>query len=162
MRFAGLAIGLTVVTVAASAAAQNFPGPGVAVINGTCSKLVVGKLDASKGCKAEIATVTGPDGSVTFIFSSGGKMLGFQGNGRGIKPGAKQGTAQLPIEVISTGAGNKMTGQVEAKGVCTFANPYSGKPVAIECSAKSTELSFTGSFQSNGKPPSSGKPPRGK
>ena len=106
-----------------------------------------------KGCKAEIASVTGPDGSVTFIFSSGGKMLGFQGNGSGIKPGAKKGTAQLPIEVISTGAGNKMTGQVGAKGTCTFANPYAGKPVAIECSAKSTELSFTGSFLSNGKPP---------
>ena len=153
MRFAGLAIGLTVMTVATSAAAQSFPAPGVTVVSGTCSKLVVGKLDASKGCKAEIASVTGPDGSVTFIFSSGGKMLGFQGNGSGIKPGAKKGTAQLPIEVISTGAGNKMTGQVGAKGTCTFANPYAGKPVAIECSAKSAELSFTGSFLSNGKPP---------
>jgi len=153
MRFAGIAIGLTVMTVATSAAAQSFPAPGVAIVSGTCSKLVVGKFDASKGCKAEIASVTGPDGSVTFIFSSGGKMLGFQGNGSGIKPGAKKGTAQLPIEIISTGAGNKMTGQVGAKGTCTFANPYAGKPVAIECSAKSTELSFTGSFLSNGKPP---------
>jgi hypothetical protein len=59
----------------------------------------------------------------------------------------------LPVEVISTGAGNKMAGQVEAKGVCTFSNPYSGKPVTFQCSAKSTELSFTGSFLSNGKPP---------
>ena len=74
-------------------------------------------------------------------------------DGRGIKPGEKKGTAQLPIEVISTGAGNKMTGQVGAKGTCTFANPYAGKPVAIECSAKSTELSFAASFLSNGKPP---------
>ncbi|MBB3611099.1 hypothetical protein [Rhizobium sp. BK602] len=153
MRFAGLAIGLTALTVATGAAAQNFPGPGVAVVAGKCSKLVVGKLDASKGCKAEIASVTGPDGSVTFIFSAGGKMLGFRGDGRGIKAGEKKGTAQLPIEAISTGAGNKITGQVDAKGTCTFADPYAGKPVAIECSAKSTELSFTGSFLSNGKPP---------
>lgn len=153
MRFAGLAIALTVMTVATSAGAQNFPGPGVAVIDGKCSKLVVGKLDASKGCTPQIASVTGPDGSVTFIFSAGGKMLGFQGDGRGIKHGATKGTIQLPIDVISTGAGNKMAGQVEAKGVCTFSNPYSGKPVAFQCSAKSTELSFTGSFLSNGKPP---------
>jgi hypothetical protein len=157
MRFTGLAIGLTAVTLAtgAAAATQNFPGPGLAVVEGKCSKLVVGKLDATKGCKAEIASVTGPDGSVTFIFTSGGKMLGFQGNGRGIKPGTKKGTAQLPIDIISTGVGNKMGGQVDAKGVCTFESPYSGKPASIECSAKSTELSFTGSFLSSGKPPRS-------
>jgi hypothetical protein len=90
---------------------------------------------------------------VTFIFTSGGKMLGFQGNGKGIKPGNQKGTAQLPIDIISTGAGNKMSGQVEAKGTCTFANPYAGKPIAIECSAKSPEMSFNGSFTSDGKAP---------
>lgn len=155
MRFAGPGIALVVTTVAtaAGAAEQNFPGPGLAIVDGKCSKLVVGKLDASKNCKAEIASVTAPDGTVTFIFSADGKMLGFQGDGRTIKAGEKKGTAQLPIEVVSTGAGNKMTGQVEAKGTCTFANPYSGKPVAIECSAKSTAATFTGSFKSNGKPP---------
>jgi hypothetical protein len=125
----------------------------LAIIDGKCSKLVVGKLDASKGCTPQIASVTGPDGSVTFIFSAGGKMLGFQGDGRGIKPGAKKGAVQLPVDFITTGAGHKMTGQVEAKGTCTFSNPYAGKPVAFECSAKSTELSFTGSFLSSGKPP---------
>ncbi|NTJ65474.1 hypothetical protein G6M50_17665 [Agrobacterium rhizogenes] len=153
MRFAGIAFGLTVLAATSAGAVDDFPSKGVTVIGGKCSKLVVGKLDASKGCKAEIASVTGPDGSVTFIFTSGGKMLGFQGNGKGIKAGGQKGTAQLPIDVISTGAGNKISGKVEAKGTCTFANPYAGKPVAIECSAKSTEMSFNGSFTSDGKAP---------
>jgi hypothetical protein len=153
MRFAGIAFGLTVLAATSAAAVEDFPSKGVTVVSGKCSRLVVGKLDASKGCKAEIASVTGPDGSVTFIFTSGGKMLGFQGNGKGIKPGNHKGTAQLPIDIISTGAGNKMSGQVEAKGTCTFANPYAGKPIAIECSAKSPEMSFNGSFTSDGKAP---------
>jgi len=153
MRFAGIAFGLTILAATSAGAVENFPSQGVTVVSGKCSKLVVGKLDASKGCKAEIASVTGPDGSVTFIFTSGGKMLGFQGNGKGIKPGSEKGTAQLPIDVISTGAGSKISGQVEAKGTCTFANPYAGKPIAIQCSAKSTEMSFNGSFTSDGKTP---------
>ncbi|MFJ6324970.1 MULTISPECIES: hypothetical protein [unclassified Rhizobium] len=155
MRFACIAFGLTalVATSAAAAPVENFPTQGVTVVTGKCSKLVVGKLDASKGCKAELASVTAPDGSVTFIFTSGGKMLGFRGNGKGIKPGSQKGTAQLPIDVISTGAGNKMSGQVEAKGTCTFANPYEGKAIAIQCSAKSPEMSFNGSFTSDGKTP---------
>ncbi len=153
MRFAGIAFGLTVLATTSAGAVENFPSKGVTVVTGKCSRLVVGKLDATKGCKAEIASVTTPDGTVTFIFTSGGKMLGFQGNGKGIKPGSQKGTAQLPIDVISTGAGNKMSGQVEAKGTCTFANPYAGKPVAVECSAKSKEMSFNGSFTSDGKTP---------
>ncbi|MBM7050313.1 MULTISPECIES: hypothetical protein [Rhizobium] len=153
MRFAGIAFGLTALAATSAAAVENFPAQGVTAVSGKCSKLVVGKLDASKGCKTEVASVTGPDGIVTFIFTSGGKMLGFQGNGGGIKPGSQKGTAQLPVEVISTGAGNKMSGQVEAKGTCTFGNPYSGKPVTIECSAKSPQMSFNGSFTSDGKTP---------
>ena len=153
MRFACIAFGLTALAATSAAAVENFPAQGVTAVSGKCSKLVVGKLDVSKGCKTEVASVTGPDGIVTFIFTSGGKMLGFQGNGGGIKPGSQKGTAQLPIEVISTGAGNKMSSQVEAKGTCTFGNPYSGKPVTIECSAKSTEMSFNGSFTSDGKTP---------
>jgi hypothetical protein len=153
MRFAGIAFGLTALAATSAGAVDDFPSKGVTVVSGKCSKLMVGKVDASKGCKAEIASVTGPDGSVTFIFTSGGKMLGFQGNGKGIKAGSQKGTAQLPIDVISTGAGNKISGKVEAKGACTFANPYAGKPIAIECSAKSTEMSFNGSFTSDGKAP---------
>lgn len=153
MRFAGIAFGLTALVATSAAAVENFPAQGVTVVSGKCAKLVVGKLDASKGCKAELASVTGPDGSVTFIFTSGGKMLGFQGDGKGIKPGSQKGVAQLPIDVISTGAGNKMSGQVEVKGTCTFANPYAGKPIAIECSAKSPQMSFNGSFTSDGKAP---------
>ena len=153
MRFACIAFGLTALVATSASAMENFPTQGVTAVSGKCSKLVVGKLDASKGCKAEIASVTGPDGTVTFIFTSGGKMLGFQGNGGDIKAGSQKGTAQLPVAIISTGAGNKMSGQVEAQGTCTFGNPYSGKPVAIECSAKSTQMSFNGSFQSDGKTP---------
>lgn len=153
MRFAGIAFGLTALVATSAAAADNFPSQGVTVVSGKCAKLVVGKLDASKGCEGQIASVTGPDGSVTFIFTSGGKMLGFQGNGKGIKAGNQKGTAQLPIDAISTGAGNKMAGRVEAKGSCTFSDPYAGKPVAIQCTAKSTEMSFNGSFTSDGKKP---------
>jgi len=52
-----------------------------------------------------------------------------------------------------TGAGQKMTGQVKVSGSCTLGNPYDGKPVAIECSAKSTDTAFSAVFKTNGKAP---------
>jgi hypothetical protein len=134
-------------------AADNFPGaPGVITLPGKCAKLVVAKFDATKGCKGELASVTLANGLVTFIFTSDGKLLGFQGDGAKIKPG-KGGNASLPLILVSTGVGNKITGEVKAAGACTFGNPYSGKPVAIECSAKSTDSAFTGSFRTSGKKP---------
>ncbi|MFK0161906.1 hypothetical protein [Rhizobium sp. NPDC090279] len=153
MRFAGIVFGLTALVATSATAVENFPAQGVTVVSGKCSKLVVGKLDASKGCKAELASVTGPDGSVAFVFTSGGKMLGFEGNGRGIKSGSQKGTAQLPVDVISTGQGDKVSNKIEAKGTCIFANPYAGKPIAIECTAKSPQMSFNASFMSDGKTP---------
>jgi hypothetical protein len=63
-------------TTAADAAPQNFPGaPGALTLTGKCAKLVVGKVDATKGCEGELASVTLVNGQVTFIFTSGGKML---------------------------------------------------------------------------------------
>ena len=138
---------------ATGAAAQNFPGgPGVVVMAGKCAKLLVVKLDASKDCKGELATVTAPDGTVTFIFSSGGKMLGFEGDGRSIGPAGK-GSVRLPLEVVSTGVGTKLTGQVKAAGFCTFGNPFAGKPTVVECTAETKTANFAATFHTDGKPP---------
>lgn len=136
----------------ADAASQNFPSAGVTTLAGKCAKLVVGKVDASKGCKGELASVGLPNGQVTFIFTSGGKMLGFQGDGTAIKA-ASNGNARIPLNLVTTGVGEKMTGQVKVAGTCTFGNPYSGKPVAIECTAESKDTTFTGSFSTSGKAP---------
>lgn len=139
--------------IAADASAQNFPGaPGLIKLQGKCAKLVVGKIDASKGCTGELGTVTSPDGTVTFIFTSQGKMLGFGGDGRTVRSSGA-GTARLVLNSVSTGVGTKMTGEVDVTGFCTFGNPYSGKPVAIECSAKSKDTAFNGSFKTSGKAP---------
>ncbi len=138
---------------AAGAASQNFPGaPGALTLSGKCAKLVVGKVDATKGCEGELASVTLMNGQVTFIFTSGGKMLGFQGDGTAIKP-ASNGNVRLPLNLVVTGAGQKMTGQVKVAGTCTMGNPYSGKPVAIECTAESKDTAFSGNFRTNGKAP---------
>jgi hypothetical protein len=138
---------------AANAAPQNFPGaPGALTLAGKCAKLVVGKVDATKECQGEIASVTLINGQVTFIFTSGGKMLGFQGDGTKIKP-ASTGNISLPLSLIVTGVGQKMTGQVKVTGSCTMGNPYDGKPVAIECTAKSADTAFAGNFRTNGKAP---------
>lgn len=139
--------------VAVDASAQNFPGaPGLIKLEGKCGKLVVGKLDASKGCAGELGTVTSPDGTVTFIFTSQGKMLGFGGDGRTVRSSGS-GMARLVLNSVSTGVGTKMTGEVDVTGSCSFGNPYSGKPVAIECSAKSKDTAFTGTFKTSGKVP---------
>ena len=92
------------------------------------------------------------NGTVTFIFTSDGKLLGFQGDGKGIKP-ASNGNARLPLSLVTTGVGHKMTGEVKVAGSCTFGNPYAGKPTAIECTAQSKDASFTGSFRTSGKVP---------
>jgi len=141
-------------------AANDFPGaPGVVTLSGKCAKLVVGTLDASKSCKNELASVTLANGGVTFIFSADGKMLGFGGDGTAIKA-ASGGAVRLPVDLVSTGVGTKMTGEVKVSGSCSFGNPYAGKPTTIECSAKSADFAFTGSFRTNGKPPQAAKPPQ--
>ncbi|WP_160009269.1 hypothetical protein [Rhizobium sp. 18055] len=138
---------------AAGETQQNFPGaPGALTLAGRCSKLVVGKVDASKACENELASVTLVNGQVTFIFTAGGKMLGFQGDGTKIKA-ASAGTVTFPLNMIVTGAGQKMTGQVKVSGSCTMGNPYGGKPVTIECTAKSTDTAFSSTFKTNGKAP---------
>jgi hypothetical protein len=127
-------------SAAPAPAPETFPGaPGVITLSGKCARLVVAKFD-----------VTLANGTVTFIFTSDGKALGFQGDGSGIKP-ASNGNARLPLSLVTTGVGNKMTGQVKVAGFCTFGNPYAGKPFAIECTAESKDSSFTGSFRSGGK-----------
>ncbi|WP_454851671.1 hypothetical protein [Rhizobium binxianense] len=137
----------------AAYADDNFPGPpGVITLTGKCAKLVVGKVDATKDCKGELASVTLINGRVTFIFTSQGKMLGFEGDGTAIKP-ASNGNARLPLSLVATGVGTKMTGQVKAAGFCTFGNPYGGKATVIECTAESKDSTFTGSFRTNGKQP---------
>jgi hypothetical protein len=144
---------LLMASATAAGAAENFPGaPGVATLGGKCAKLVVGKVDATKGCKSELASVTLTNGTVTFIFTSGGKMLGFQGDGTAIKA-ASNGNARLPLNLVSTGVGKQMTGQVKVAGTCTFGNPYGGKPIAIECTAESKDSAFAGSFRTSGTPP---------
>jgi hypothetical protein len=156
MRLVILAAGALLSASMAQAAGepqQNFPGaPGALTLAGQCSKLVVGKVDASKACVNELASVTLVNGQVTFIFTASGKMLGFQGDGTKIKPGTA-GNVSLPLTMIVTGAGQKMTGQVKVSGSCTMGNPYGGKPVTIECTAKSTDTAFSSSFKTNGKAP---------
>lgn len=159
--FAAAAFFSAALALPASAApaspSETFPGaPGVITLSGKCAKLVVAKFDATKGCKNELASVTLANGSVTFIFTSDGKALGFQGDGSGIKP-ASNGNARLPLSLVTTGVGNKMTGQVKVAGFCTFGNPYGGKPIAIECTAESKDSSFTGSFRTGGKLVKKGK-----
>lgn len=157
MRTARFALALTLIAApafAASPAPQTFPGgPGAIVLAGKCTKLVVGKLDASKNCKAELASVTAPNGTVTFIFTSEGKMLGFAGDGKTIKPAAN-GNVRLSLNQVVSGAGKTMTGEVKAAGTCTFGNPYAGKAIVIECSAESKDSKFTGSFRTVGDQPS--------
>ncbi|MBB4191522.1 hypothetical protein GGE45_001052 [Rhizobium aethiopicum] len=156
---AGLVAAVLALPAAAAPASppETFPGaPGVITLSGKCARLVVAKFDATKGCKNELASVTLANGSVTFIFTSDGKALGFQGDGSGIKP-ASNGNARLPLSLVTTGVGNKMTGQVKVAGFCTFGNPYAGEPIAIECTAESKDSSFTGSFRTGGKLVKKGK-----
>ncbi|WP_283196205.1 hypothetical protein [Rhizobium sp. AN80A] len=149
---AGVLLSATIAQ-AAGTPQQNFPGaPGALTLAGRCSKLVVGKVDASKPCRNEIASVTLINGQVTLIFSAEGKMLGFQGDGTKIKP-ASSGNVTLPLDMVVTGVGQKMTGQVKVSGSCTLGNPYDGKPVSIECTAKSTDTAFSALFKTNGKAP---------
>jgi hypothetical protein len=149
---AAAALSAATLSYSAYAQTQNFPSAGVTTLAGRCSKLVVGKLDVSKPCKNELAAVALPNGDVTFIFTAQGKMLGFQGDGKAIKP-ASNGNARIPLTMVTTGVGQKMTGEVKVAGSCTFGNPYGGKPVAIECTAESKDSTFAATFQTNGKTP---------
>jgi len=153
MFFRMLAVASAALLLSTAAMAQDAPvGTGVSMMDGRCSKLTLGKDDATAQCKNQLGNVTLPDGSVTFIFTTKDKMVGFQGDGTAIKPNA-DGSVNLPLGNVSVGSGPKDMKQTKVSGACVFSNPYSGKPAGVKCSAKSKSGSFAATFLSNGKPP---------
>ncbi len=128
------------------AIAQNSPGaPGIAILRGACLKL--SSANREERCKNEVASVTLDDGSVTFIFSSSNRKIGFRGNGRAVRP-LTGGDAILPVFFVMVGNEGS-----PASGDCRFSDPFSGAVATVECSVQSKFGEIKGMFRSNGQPP---------
>ena len=123
---------------------------GVAVAHGKCLKLTV-RGETLPACKGEVASLTLAGGKIMFVFTAKGNAVAFQGEGKAVKP--KGDAMVLPVSFASVGVDGKTPGVTPATGSCVFNNPYLGKPAKVDCLATSQFGEISGSFLTDGKPP---------
>lgn len=122
----------------------------LATMDGTCHKLVIGGADATALCEPKVLNAAYKNGKSSFTFVAGDKaVVGFYGS----DSRAQGNKAVLQVEAITL---NLMMGRPStmeaATGTCSYTNPYAG-PSLIQCSAISSDMTFSANFVSNGEEP---------
>ena len=123
----------------------------LAMLQGACSRLVIGKRDLSPDCTGRLLNTNYPDGRSGFYFvSKGGAALTFSGMGsKQVKLDAD--TVIQPIDKIIVTSDGK-TSSTDAAGECRFTNPNKG-PAPVTCRANGASGAFEAAFVSDGRPP---------
>ncbi|HEY0625448.1 MAG TPA: hypothetical protein VGD10_01820 [Allosphingosinicella sp.] len=124
---------------------------GLAVMNGTCGRLILGGRDVSSGCESRVTNSMYKGGRTGFTFLAGDvAVVTFSGADTPAK--GNHATVRLDRVIFTlNGAGTKPN-VVPASGTCTYTNPYAG-PSRINCSASTNNGAFSASFVSDGEPP---------
>lgn len=123
----------------------------IAIMQGTCHRLVIGEKDASSNCESKLTNTMYKTGRSGFTFLVGDlAVVTFSG----ADSPAKGNSASIRLDkviftLIGTGTEPNV---VPATGTCTYTNPYAG-PSRVHCSASTESGRFSGSFVSNGQPP---------
>src|SRR5262245_20130302 len=138
-------------------AAEAGNSPRLMVLNGTCKAAQAMDVRAGAGrCDGKIVNVNLPNGRLGFTFylrgdGGGAVVISFFGNGSTqFHPDANR--AVQPIDRVHFTM-DGITEDIAGEGLCSFSNPYLGKPVKVECTAVTSRGRFGGVFVSDGKPP---------
>jgi hypothetical protein len=124
---------------------------GMAIVKGTCQKLVVAGKDRSSECKGMLLNTDYDDQRTGFYFTLlDGGVVTFSNRGDlEEKSGPDEITS--PVDMVITTRNQKIN-KVDAKGRCRFGDPFKG-PALLECTAESKGGHFEGTFLSNGEKP---------
>ena len=135
---------------------DDLQGFGIAVLNGTCKRLIVAGKDLSKDCEGKVTNTMYESTRRTgflFVTRGGDVVVNFSGLD---SPAVGDHAAALLSHVIftqgETGSNRAKHQAYVATGTCTYTNPYAG-PSHINCSASTTKGLFSASFVSDGRPP---------
>jgi hypothetical protein len=124
----------------------------VAIMHGTCERLVVRGADHSRGCDGRIINSAHTDGRSGFAFIDSGAVLSFAGQ----DSAAVGDRATLHVDqvlVSRTDSGKPPTPEnIPASGTCEYTNPYAGVST-ITCAATTGQGAFGAAFRSDGRPP---------
>ncbi|UFZ02495.1 hypothetical protein LQG66_24820 [Bradyrhizobium ontarionense] len=126
---------------------------GMAIVKGTCQKLVIAGKDRSLECTGSLLNTDYDDQrtGVYFTLLDGG-VITFSNRGD-LEERAGSDKHVAPVDLVIIGQyPNKKINRVAAKGRCRYGNPFKG-PSLIECSADSELGRFEATFLSNGEKP---------
>ena len=130
---------------------------GMALMNGTCQRLIVAGRDLTKACLGKVTnSMYESTGRTGFSFvTSDNSAVTFSGMDT---PAKGNRAASILDHVIFTPKNSEADptkvkpNVVPARGTCTYTNPYAG-PSHINCTASTSMGSFSASFVSDGKAP---------
>lgn len=116
-------VSLALTLVASPAQTQNVT---MATMAGSCANLTIGKHSYRKRCEPIIMNTAYPDGRIGFYFVlAGGKVITFSGMD-GENPSVDTDVTHLDRVVINLKGPSQKPDVVNAKGTCTYGNPYKG------------------------------------
>jgi hypothetical protein len=145
----GLAATLTIATAYADE-------PKIVALSGQCTKVVVADQQLKPElCFSKVANLILPNGREGFIFMIRGDApisIGFFGNGTQ-ETHQDVDHASLPIDTVDEALPKGQGTSIPATGSCQFANPTTGVPVPLTCSATTEKGRFVGEFMSDGRAP---------
>jgi hypothetical protein len=135
---------------AAQARKTNTPTT-IAMLTGSCEKLVLAGSDSSSGCDGKLLNTNYRDSRSGFYFvTRDGATLTFSGLGNNqVKP--HRDRAVQPIDLIIFGYQGKHDRR-KAVGQCDFTNPEN-RPSRIVCRAITESGVFEAEFVTDGTPP---------
>lgn len=123
----------------------------VAMMHGTCGKLVMAGEDVSEGCQGLITNTMYKTGRTGFVFTAGDVAV-VTFSGAGAPAQGDQASARLDKVIFTLIGTGTEPNVLPATGTCTYTNPYAG-PSRINCSATTKIGRFSGTFVSDGEEP---------
>lgn len=119
-------------------------------VNGECTDaLHGGRMPRYHGCGSAVAEVELSDGMRGLAFTNGTSTFMFVGTGT---RWSQKSAGRLNVVALATGWGKTLE-VMPGKGYCRYGNLFSGKEVAISCSATMKNGHWSAAFKTDGKAP---------
>jgi hypothetical protein len=155
LKFVTVLTALLPLTPAASAPAKSSGNldnlAGLAMLNGTCSKLVVAGHDESEACVGKLSNTIYRTGRTGFVFVAGDTaVVTFSGMDTPVK--GDVGSVRLDHVIFGLMGTGTDPNSLTATGSCRYTNPYAG-PSHVDCTASTKIGRFSASFVSDGEGP---------
>ncbi|NKK36831.1 hypothetical protein GFL72_19625 [Rhizobium leguminosarum bv. viciae] len=149
-------VALTVASWSTTSQGQDVPNlTGMAILKGTCEKLIMKGDDLTGHCSNQIIQSIYNTGRTGFTVTVGdkGTVMTFSGL-EGAKPDPDTQLQDLDFIILNLGIEGVAPARTRVRGGCGYSNPYKG-PTTISCQATGEKgEAYLLQFRSDGSPPS--------